>query len=443
MPVAIQKPDMMTVHPCAKLAGTLTAPGDKSVSHRVAMLASLAKGISRVHGFLNSEDCLGTLKAMEALGATSRISRDGELFIHGTGGRVIDPAGALDLGNSGTSMRLMAGLLSGFDTPIELIGDGSLSQRPMRRVAEPLRQMGASIELTEPKGTAPMRLRGGKLKAIEYQMPVASAQVKSCIMLAALSAEGTTTVTEPAPTRDHTEYVFKRLGLPMRIDGLTIQIDGQPGGLHLPALEWHIPGDISSAAFWLVAAAAHKRGSVTLHNVGLNPRRTAILDVLKRMGARIKVVPKKGPEGSEPVGEIRITGSKLKGTVIGGDEIPNLIDEIPILAVAGALAEGETVIKDAAELRVKESDRISVMCENLQAMGVEVEEMADGMRVVGPARLSPSVALNSHGDHRIAMSMAVLALFGPSPVMIKGVQCIETSYPGFRDHLKLLGGHVE
>ena len=437
--------DTATVHPCGKVAGTLEVPGDKSISHRVAMLSGISSGISRVHGFLNSADCLGTLKAMEALGATSHRSRDGGVIIHGTAGKLLEPAGALDMGNSGTGIRLLTGLLSGFDCEVTLTGDDSLCSRPMRRIEAPLTQMGARITLTGDKGTAPIRVQGGSLQAIDYEVPVASAQVKSAIMLAALFTEGTTRITEPAPTRDHTEKIFATLELPMRVDGLTVEVDGLGSvATAVRAREWYIPGDISSAAFWLVAAAANRRSSVTLKNVGLNPRRSAVLDVLQRMGARIKVSPSKHSEArGEVVGDIRVSGAKLAGTVIGGEEIPNLIDEIPILAVAGALAEGETVIKDARELRVKESDRIRTMCTNLAAMGVEVEEMDDGMRIGGGATIRSGGTVDSFGDHRIAMSMAVLALFSDAPLTIRRVHCIETSYPGFWNHLNRLGGHVE
>jgi 3-phosphoshikimate 1-carboxyvinyltransferase len=441
--LSLYKTDTATVYPCTKLAGTIEVPGDKSISHRVGMLASLSSGISHVTGFLNSADCVGLLKAMEALGARSHRSHMGDLYIHGTGGRLMPPANALDLGNSGTAIRLLTGLLAGTGLSVTLTGDESLCSRPMRRIEDPLRRMGARIELQGAKGCAPVHIEDGRLQGIEYVMPVASAQVKSCIMLATLFAEGTTRIIEPTPTRDHTERIFRTLNLPITVDGQSIQVTGfGAAGPKLKAREWAIPGDISSAAFWLVAGAL-TRGSITLRHVGLNPRRTAVLDVLKRMGAKIKITPAKHELGNEPVGDIKVSGGRLKGTVIGGTEIPNLIDEIPILAVAGALADGETVIKDARELRVKESDRIETMCDNLRRVGVEVEEMDDGMRIVGPAKIHATQTANSFGDHRIAMSMAVLALFSDNPLTIKRIDCIETSYPGFWDHLKRLGGHVE
>lgn len=433
-----------TVFPCSRLTGVFEVPGDKSVSHRIGMLASISSGISRVHGFLNSEDCLDLLKAMESLGARTHFSRDGVVFIHGTGGRFMQPASALDMGNSGTAMRLLSGLLAGQPMTVTLTGDTSLRSRPMTRIKEPLESMGAKVELLGDRNCAPIRITGGHLNPIQYEMKIASAQVKSCVLLAALYAEGVTTITEPEYTRDHTEQIFSALNLPIRVVDRTISLEGfGEKGPSLKARTWHIPGDISSAAFWIVAAAAHRRGSVTLKNVGLNPRRIAILYVLQRMGARIKVIPDKKKEQSELTGEIRIAGGRLKGTVIGGREIPNLIDELPILAVAGALADGETVIKDAAELRVKESDRIKTMCDNLQSMGVRVEEREDGMVIQGPSVLKPTRVVDSYGDHRIAMAMAVLGLFSETPVSIRNIECIETSYPGFWEDLKRLGAHVE
>ncbi len=283
-----------TVLPCTKLSGTLQPPGDKSLSNRVGMLASIGKGISRVQGFLASADCVAVLKAMEALGARTHFDRDGELFIHGTGGRFMSPVGPLDLGNSGTGMRLLAGLLAGSPISATLTGDDSLRGRPMGRIIEPLQAMGARVEALGAKGCAPLRIEGTRLQGITYELPVASAQVKSCCMLAALFAEGATTVVEPAPTRDHTEQVFRHLDLPFSVDANRITVDGfGAAGPPVPSKNWRLPADISSAAFWLVGAAAHRRGALTLKNVGLNPRRTAVIDVLKRMGARIKVTPHK------------------------------------------------------------------------------------------------------------------------------------------------------
>lgn len=445
MSMSIQQRNEATVEPCARLSGTVQPPGDKSLSNRIGLLASIGKGISRVQGFLASADCVAVLKAMEALGARTHFDRDGELFIHGTGGKMMPPVGPLDMGNSGTGLRLLAGLLAGGPVTATLTGDASLSRRPMGRIIEPLERMGAHIVAQGPGGCAPLQITGSALQGVTYELPVASAQVKSCCMLAALFAEGTTTIVEPSPTRDHTEHVFRRLDLPFSVEDNRITVDGfGPGGPSVPSCNWRIPGDISSAAFWMVAAAAHRRGAITLERVGLNPRRTAVIDVLKRMGARIKVtVRKPDPNDVEPYGDIRVTSSKLKGTVIGGDEIPNLIDELPVLAVAGACAEGETVIKDARELRVKESDRIQSMCQNLSKLGVQVEEMEDGMRIQGPATERPGGVVDSFGDHRVAMSMAVYGLLSESRVTVKRVDCVDTSYPTFWEDLEKLGGQVE
>jgi len=432
------------VHPAQSFGGHLKQmPGDKSISHRVAMLAALAAGETTVKNFLPCEDCVNTLRAMEALGARSFYSDTGDLVIHGTAGKVLEPAGPLDLGNSGTSLRLLAGLIAGVPIQVEMTGDESLRSRPMIRIKEPLERMGAKIELLGKNNSAPLRIHGGGLKGITYALPMASAQVKSCVLLATLYAEGTTVIIEPRPTRDHTERMLQSLGVPMTIDGLRITLHGFGAkGPTLPAREWQIPGDFSSAAFWLVAAAARPGAQITLDHVGINPRRTALLAVLQRMGAKVTVVPGQNVD-AEPVGSISVHGVQLHGTEISGDEIPNLIDELPVLAVAGALAEGETVIRDAAELRVKETDRIAAMAANLRLLGVKVEEREDGMIVHGPTQLKVGGGVRSYGDHRIAMAMAVLALSASEPVCINNIGCVQTSYPGFWNDLKMLGGHVE
>jgi len=439
-----QIPQSVIVHPRAELGGKIEVPGDKSISHRVAMMAALASGTTKVSNYLQSEDCVNTLRAMEALGARSFFSEDGELTIQGTGGNLIEPAGQLNVGNSGTTMRLLSGVLAGQHGTYEMTGDDSLCSRPMTRIKEPLERMGAKVELTGEKGTAPIKITGGKLKAINYTLPVASAQVKSCLLLAGLFADGTTSVTEPIPTRDHTERLFRTLNLPISVDGLTIQIKGLGGeGPSLKARPFHIPGDFSSAAFWLVAAAARKNSEVSITGVGLNPRRIALLDVLRRAGARVEVTLSDSNADAEPVGDIRVMGGKLKAVEVGGADIPNLIDELPLVAVLGALAEGTTVIRNAAELRVKESDRIATMATNLRLLGVEVEERDDGMAIVGGSVLKPTSPVRSYGDHRIAMAMAVLATCAEEPVVINNVACVDTSYPGFWNDLKRIGGQVE
>jgi len=426
----------------AKLGGSVKVPGDKSISQRVALLASLAEGVSKVMGYLNGEDARSTLSAMEQMGAKAEF-RDGALYITGVAGRLQQPDEPLNMGNSGTGTRLLAGLVAGAGVEVSMIGDESLSSRPMGRIRHPLELMGAHIGLTGKRGTLPMMVCGGKLQGIGYLLPMASAQVKSCILLAGLFAEGKTTVIEPRPTRDHTEKLFQALDIPITINGLEISIEGfGQEGPRFKARDFVVPGDFSSAAFWIVAIAARPGAELVIENVGLNPRRTALLDVMRRMGADIEVSVTE--ETGDPYGTIKVHGAQLKGTVIKGDEIPNLIDELPIIAVAGALANGKTEIRDAAELRVKESDRIAEMVKNLCLFGVEVEEKDDGMVVTGPADLkTPSVALDSHGDHRIAMSMAILNSFSDGALTIDNVGCVDTSYPEFWQHMEKLGGKVE
>lgn len=426
----------------AALGGSVIVPGDKSISQRVAMLASLADGTSKVTGYLNGEDARSTLSAMEQMGAKAEF-RDDALYITGVAGKLRQPAEPLNMGNSGTGTRLLAGLVAGAGIEATMIGDESLSSRPMGRIRNPLELMGAHIGLTGKKGTLPMMICGGKLKGTGYLLPMASAQVKSCVLLAGLYAEGKTTVVEPRPTRDHTEKLFQALDIPIEINGLEISVEGfGEEGPRFKARDFVVPGDFSSAAFWVVAVAARPGAELTIENVGLNPRRTALLDVMKRMGADIEVTVTE-PKG-DPYGTIKVRGAQLKGTVIEGDEIPNLIDELPIIAVAGALARGQTDIRDAAELRVKESDRIAEMVKSLRLFGVDVEEKDDGMVVSGPATLStPDVVIDSHGDHRIAMSVAILNTFSNGALQIDSIGCVDTSYPEFWEHMEILGGKVE
>lgn len=432
-------PATAIVPPAARFGGEIAVPGDKSISHRLALLCSIARGESVVHGFLRCEDCLNTLGAMAALGARVHFDANDVLRIHGNGGRMLQPVGPIDLGNSGTGLRLLAGLLAGRPVAVTLTGDESLRSRPMRRIAEPLERMGARVELTGEKGTAPVRLAGGPLRGIAYDLPVASAQVKSAVLLAGLFAEGATAVREPAPSRDHTERLLRALGTDVRAADATLTLAGCGAeGPSWRGAEWRVPGDFSSAAFWMAAAAARPGAEIVLRGVGLNPRRTAFLDVLRRMGADVEVERDLVFEAWEPAGRVTVRGRGLRGTAVGGAEIPNLIDEIPVLAVLAALAEGETRIRDAAELRVKETDRIAVMAENLQRVGVEVTTAADGLTVRGPAVLRPSDEIQSRGDHRVAMAMAVLALHGPAPMTLHQCGCIATSYPAFWRDLETL-----
>ncbi len=431
-----------TVYPVSKFGGELRVPGDKSVSQRIAMLTALAKGTSEVSGFLHGEDAMSTLGAMCSLGVSAKFEGD-ILKITGTGGKFMEPANPLDMGNSGTGTRLLAGLLAGQKMTVTMAGDASLSRRPMGRIKVPLELMGAKLDLTGEQGTLPMTIHGTPLHGIRYELPMASAQVKSCVLLAGLFAEGKTTVVESRPTRDHTEKLFQTLGIPLHIDGREISLHGFGlKGPQIAACKLTVPGDFSSAAFWIAAVAARPGAELVVRGVGLNPRRTALLGVLKRMGALIEV--EFTEEQGDPIGTVFVRGAQLHGTEISGDEIPNLIDELPMLAVTGALAKGDTVIRDAAELRVKESDRIAVTAGHLRSFGVEVEEHADGMTVHGPAQLhAPKEPLAAYGDHRIAMSMAMLATFADAPVKLEQVECVATSYPDFWNHLEQLGGKVE
>lgn len=430
-----------TIIPSRSIGGALQVPGDKSISHRVAMLSALASGESTIRGFLMSEDCLHTLRAVEELGAG--VVRDGdEIRIRGTAGCLLSPGHPLDMGNSGTGMRLLSGVLAGQPFSCEMTGDESLCSRPMKRIKDPLEQMGARVELLGDDGRPPIRAGGGELRPICYHLPVASAQVKSCVLLAGLAVKGAVQVLEPRACRDHTELMMKAMGANLEVDGTTITLHATGSrGSDLRGRAWCVPGDLSSAAFWIVAAALKEGAELTITNVGLNPRRTALLDVLLRMGADITCrLYEDSADGApwEPVGSVEVRGRQLHGTDVCGDEIPNLIDELPLVALAGALAQGTMVIRDAAELRVKESDRIASMAANLRLLGVAVEEADDGMTVQGGAAISGGVTLDSYGDHRIAMAMAIAGLFANDPVQVDNVACVATSYPGFWDDLQTI-----
>lgn len=420
----------------SSLHAEFSVPGDKSISHRAAILGGLSNGVCEISNFLPSEDCLNTLKAMRSLGARFEViaKLDGygptKLRIHGQSMKLTAPEAPIDCGNSGTGMRLLAGMLAGQDFTSELFGDASLSSRPMGRITVPLAEMGAKLEtLGEKSGCAPLKIHGSKLKPITYEMPVASAQVKSAVLLAGLFTEGTTTVIQPAVTRDHTERMFAAFRISCRTQDNRITM---PGGQMPESCDFTVPGDISSAAFWLVAAAAMNGSRLLIKDVGLNPTRTAILRVLSRMGAHMTEIVHNSD--GEPIGNIEIHGAPLTGTTLLPEEIPNLIDEIPVIAVAAALANGPTHIRNARELRVKETDRITTTVENLRKMGVDVEEFEDGMTVHGGSRLK-GATIESHGDHRIAMAFAIAGLFATGETVINGTECINTSYPGFAQHL--------
>jgi 3-phosphoshikimate 1-carboxyvinyltransferase len=414
------------LQPGGSLRGRIRVAGDKSVSHRSIMLGAIAEGVTEITGFLEGEDSLATLNAFRAMGVTIEGPQEGKVVVHGVGLHGLrPPAGPLDLGNSGTSMRLLCGLLAGQAFDVELIGDSSLMSRPMRRVTEPLAKMGAQISSTE-RGTAPLRISGGQsLRGIDYAMPVASAQVKSCLLLAGLYADGRTCVTEPAPTRDHTERMLSGMGYAVeRMDGTACV----QGGGSLSATRIDVPADISSAAFFLVGASIAGNSELLLEHVGINPTRTGVLEILRLMGADIEVLNRR-EIGGEPVADLRVRSAHLHGIDIPERLVPLAIDEFPVLFVAAACAEGRTVLTGAEELRVKESDRIQVMADGLQALGVAAQPTADGMVIEG-GRLSGG-AVHSRGDHRIAMSFAMAALCADGPIDIDDCANVNTSFPGF------------
>lgn len=410
--------------PSRDVAGAITVPGDKSISHRAIMLGGIAEGPTRVSGFLESEDCLATLGAMRAMGVDIERPAPREVVVRGAGLHGLKaPAGALDMGNAGTAMRLFTGLLAGQSFDSELVGDSSLMRRPMERVAVPLRRMGARVETRD--GRPPVRISGGQaLVGIDWPLEVASAQVKSAILLAGLYAGGETAVTEPAVTRDHTERMLRAFGVPVVTEGPRASLRSAPP----VATAIDVPGDISSAAFFIVAALVAGRAPLAIRNVGINPTRTGILDILRLMGARIDVTERRRA-GDEPVADLVVHPGPLAGIEVPASLVPLAIDEFPVLFVAAALAEGETVVTGAAELRVKESDRIAVMAEGLRALGVEAEPRPDGMRIQGGSLRAGAV--HSHGDHRIAMSFAVAAARAAGPVRIEDVANVATSFPGF------------
>jgi 3-phosphoshikimate 1-carboxyvinyltransferase len=409
----------------------ITVPGDKSISHRAVIISALSNGICTLRGFLPSEDCMHTVNALRALGIQIDQPEPTELVVHGKKRVLNPPAGEIDCGNSGTSMRLLAGLLAGQTFESRLVGDASLSRRPMDRIITPLRKMGANIVAEGPEHTPPLRIHGGSLRGINYSSPIASSQVKSAILLAGLFAKGKTTVEEPSASRNHTELIFNYFLVRTAKDNGAVSVFGD----QMPeSRDFTIPGDISSAAFWLAAAAAQPGGHLLVRHIGLNDTRTAMLGVLVRMGAQVREAVE-DVDQLEPRGIVEITGAPLRGTVIQGKEVPQLIDELPILAVAGALASGTTIIRHAQELRVKETDRIAAIAHNLRIMGAQVIEMADGLEIHGPAPLR-GARVASFGDHRIAMAFAVAGLFAEGETVVQDVDCIRESYPGFETALE-------
>jgi 3-phosphoshikimate 1-carboxyvinyltransferase len=424
------------VRPVRALRGEAEVPGDKSVSHRAALLGALADGVSEVQGFLEAEDCLRTLTAVQALGAEVTRKSPGHYRIAGGGLRGLsEPADVVDCGNSGTTARLLSGVLAGQPFWTLMTGDASLRRRPMGRIAEPLRRMGATLVGRADGTRLPLAVRGSAMpKAIEYATPVASAQIKSAVLLAGLGADGPVTVIEPAPSRDHSERMLRRFGARVATAGRRVTLT--PGPLRATSVV--VPGDISSAAFLLVAGAIVGEGAVTLHRVGVNPTRTGVLDVLQAMGACV-ATSQTADEG-EPTASLTVTAGALHAADIGGATLlPRLIDEVPILAVAACVAAGVTVVRDAAELRVKESDRIAALARELARMGARVAERPDGMAITGGQHLH-GAEVSSGGDHRMAMALTVAALVAQGESLIDDVACVKTSFPQFTSTINDLAG---
>jgi 3-phosphoshikimate 1-carboxyvinyltransferase len=429
-----------TIRPAKYLTGGVELPGDKSISHRYAMLAALAEGTSELRHFSAAADCQSTLACMSALGAEVKIDK-GAVRVTGHGARGLKSSWrALDAGNSGTTMRLLAGILAGQAFTSKLTGDESLQKRPMKRVIGPLREMGADI-LGREDNFAPLEIRGAKLKAIDYKMPMASAQVKSAVLLAGLFADGVTSVTEPARTRDHTELALEEFGAAVEKHGRMIKVHGLAGGNgsgKLVAKSLDVPGDLSSAVFFIAAASLFSDSNVLIHNVGLNPTRTAILDLFAEMGASIEMQGLKTAQG-EIIGDLSVKGASLKGGVIAGEQIPLVIDELPMLAALGPYTEEGVEIRDAAELRVKESDRIAALAENLRRMGATVEERPDGLKIEGRrAGKLRGAEIEPCGDHRIAMAFAVAGLAAQGNTLIRDADCAAVSFPTFFSELNRL-----
>jgi len=424
--------------PAPRLCGTATVPGDKSISPRAGILGALADGATAVRGLLNAEDCVNTACAVTQMGVAIEGLGQTNVIIQGVGLQGLEPPrGTLDLGNSGTGMRLLMGVLAGQDFAATLTGDESLRRRPMDRIAEPLGQMGIQVEGHGPRCTPPVTVFGGVPKPITYHTPVASAQVKSAVLLAGLYAAGRTTVIEPAQSRDHTERMLAAFGAQVDIEGLAVSVQGQPD---LRGREVVVPGDFSSAAFLLVAGLLVPDSEVTVRGVLLNSTRTALLEILQRMGADVQVTNERLITG-EPIGDITVRSGDLAATEVGGEEIPRMLDEVPILALAATQADGRTVIRDARELRVKESDRLATTAEVLSEFGARIAQQPDGLVIDGPTLLH-GATVDSHHDHRIAMMATVAGLIGRGRSEIHGTQCIATSFPEFVSILGNLGADI-
>ncbi len=424
------------ISPATRISGEICLPGDKSISHRYAMLAAIAKGESTIHNYSTGADCHSTLGCVRSLGIAVD-ERGADVTIQGRGLEGLRPAaGDLDAGNSGSTMRMLSGILAAQAFDSRMVGDESLSRRPMSRIIKPLNEMGAAISARE-GGFPPLEIHGAKLRPIDYTLPVASAQVKSCILFAGLYADGQTVVREPVRSRDHTEIALRELGAEIRVERRVITLEGRP---RLTGRELFVPADLSSAAFFLVAALIVPDSELTLRGVGLNPTRSALLDVLVSMGANIRLLDVEERNG-EPVGQIQVKSSALRGGVIEKETTAALIDEIPVLAILGAASRDGLVVRDAAELRVKETDRIATVSENLRRMGIQCEEMPDGIRVPGRQGFH-AAELDSFGDHRIAMAFSIAALIADGPSEIRGAEAASVSFPEFFRILRQVAGQV-
>ncbi|WP_209122605.1 3-phosphoshikimate 1-carboxyvinyltransferase [Alkalihalobacillus sp. BA299] len=415
------------------LNGTIKVPGDKSISHRAVMFGAIANGTTTIEGFLPGDDCLSTIDCFQKLGVQIEASGD-KVKVDGKGwSGLVEPTEILDVGNSGTTTRLMLGILATRPFHSVVIGDASIAKRPMSRVTEPLRQMGATIDGRNNGDLTPLSIRGGHTSGIDFTSKVASAQVKSSILLAGLQSEGVTSVTEPHLSRDHTERMLQAFGVDVQREGLTVSVKG---GQELTSQHIVVPGDISSAAFFLVAGAIVPSSRIVLENVGVNPTRTGIIDVLQQMGANLELMNERETNG-EPVADLVISTSELQGCEIDGDIIPRLIDEIPVIAVLATQAQGKTVIRDAEELKVKETNRIDTVVSELKKLGAKIEATDDGMIIEGPVQLQGNT-VNSHGDHRIGMAMAIAGCIANGNVTVENSGAIAVSYPNFFEHINNL-----
>ena len=420
----------LTITPKGPLRGTVHVPGDKSITHRALILSALAEGDSTIRGYCRGEDCLHTLSALQKLGIPIEIEPD-QVHVSGKGlWGLTEPAEPLDCGNSGTGLRLLTGLLAGQQFFTVLTGDASLRSRPMGRIVKPLQLMGAHIQGRKGGSLAPLAVTGSRLKGSDYVSPVSSAQIKSAVLLAGLFAEGETRFSEPLQSRDHTERMFRFFGIPFDVEGNSIRVTG---GQSFQAKDLFVPGDLSAAAFFIVGASIVPDSEVRIPNIGLNPARTGILDILTEMGANIQIDNQRDESG-EPVGDLVIRTAPLHGIAIGASQVPTTIDEFPIFCVAAALAQGKTTVTGAEELRVKETDRIQAMATELKKLNVAIEETPDGFVVQGGSSLQGGHC-QSYGDHRVAMAIAIAGLTAESPTVIDDTDCIETSFPGFHDKL--------